>query len=124
MTDETFQWFTPEAEEAIRAAIAPQPMGKASREAGYTSPDGGESYECENCPAEFHFQPEGFKCPLCGRGLTGTVTINFYPPQPPDADECEHDLITGGITSCRKCGARWPRSEPEHVPSDPGARCN
>lgn len=82
MPDETFQWFSAEAEAAIRKAIEPIPTGPMNAE----TPDGGESYQCENCPAEFHFQPEGFKCPLCGRGLTGTVTINFYPPQPPEEE--------------------------------------
>lgn len=78
--EETWQWFSPEAEQAIREALKPIPRFSSSND----HPDGGESYQCESCPAEFGFQPEGFICPICKRGLTGTVTINFYPPQPPE----------------------------------------
>lgn len=82
MPDETFQWFSAEAEEATRKAIEPIPRFSSTND----HPDGGESYACVECPAEFGFQPKDFKCPICGRGLTGTVTINFYPPQPPEEE--------------------------------------
>lgn len=76
---ETFQWFSEAAEAAIRHAIQPQ-----STSYGSEHPDAHESYQCDECPAEFGFQPADFRCPLCKHGLRGVVTIHFYPPQPPD----------------------------------------
>lgn len=79
----TYQFFSPEAEAAIKKAMEPI---SDSRMSGWNGPEGGETYDCESCPASFGFQPEDFKCPLCQGRLTGEATVHFYPPYEDDEE--------------------------------------